>query len=491
VSDHFDTVVVGAGSAGAVIASRLSEDARRRVLLVEAGPDFARDSLPAAVADATCPTTDFDWGYQSEPKGPASSIGLPRAKLVGGCSATNATFALRGSPTDYDAWAAAGNDGWSFAEVLPYFCKLETDHDFGGDWHGKAGPIAIRRARRDELRPHQHAAIEAALALGHAVVDDHNRPHALGAGPTPRNVDNGVRQSTAIAYVEPARRRENFTLRAGTLVDHVIVTDGRARGVRLRGGGAVTGDAIVLAAGAYGSPALLLRSGIGPSSDLRSLDIDVVVDLPGVGANLIDHPALSVDVGVAPSATGDWFQTVMTWRSEHAGTDPYDMHLVPGGPINDVFFVFVGLMRPRSRGRVGLRSRDADAPPGIRLGGLDAAEDLSRMIEGVRHARELLHTSPLRELITGPELKLGLDASDDGDLAHAIRRELSVYHHACGTCAMGTRPEDGAVVDNHGRVHGIEGLIIADASIMPMIPAANTNLPVMMIGERIAATMTA
>jgi choline dehydrogenase len=207
MTDTFDTVVVGAGSAGAVVASRLSEDPDRRVLLLEAGPDFARTSLPSVVADATCPTTEFDWGYESEPGDHAPSIALPRAKLVGGCSATNATFALRGSPSDYDEWAAAGNDGWSFTDVLPYFRKLETDHDFADEWHGRSGPIPIRRASREDLRPHQHAAMDAALALGHAEVDDHNRPDAFGAGPTPRNVEDGVRVSTAVAYVEPARKR--------------------------------------------------------------------------------------------------------------------------------------------------------------------------------------------------------------------------------------------------------------------------------------------
>ena len=493
MTEHFDVVVVGAGSSGAVVANRLSESPDRRVLLLEAGPDFTRTSLPSVVTDASCPTVEFDWGYKSEPSAGTEAIGLPRAKLVGGCSATNATFALRGSPTDYDEWAAAGNHGWSFADVLPYFCKVETDHDFDGEWHGRSGLVPIRRVRQKDLRPHQHAALEAAFARGHDAVDDHNRPHALGAGPTPRNLDDGVRVSTAIAYVEPARQRSNFTVRADTLVDGVLADNGRARGVRLLGGGEVEGDTIVLAAGAYGSPAILLRSGMGPANDLRSLGIDVVADLPGVGSNLIDHPAVSVDVdvGAAADAPGDWFQTAITWRSERAGTDPYDVHLIPGGPINDVFFFLVGLMRPKSRGDVALRSRDPNAPPRIRTGGLDAAVDLARMIEGVRHARELLHTPPLRELITGPELKLGLDANDDEELTRAIRRELSVYHHACGTCAMGMRPEEGAVVDNEGRVHGVEGLLVADASIMPMIPAANTNLPAMMIGERIAATMTA
>jgi choline dehydrogenase len=478
-----DTVIVGGGSAGAALAARLSEDASRNVVLLEAGRDVERARVPADVADASCPTVAHDWGYEAEtPDG--RTMAVPRARLMGGCSSTNATAALRGAPSDYDEWAALGNDGWSFADVLEFFCKLETDLDYSDAWHGRDGPIAIRRAATDQLREHQLAALDAARKLGARPVEDHNRPGALGVGLLPRNERWGVRMSTALTYLEPARSRPNLTVRAHAPVDRVILHAGRARGVRLAGGEMLDADEVVLSAGAYNSPSILLRSGVGPAAELRALDVGVVADLP-VGANLMEHPLLSVDYVSRAAPGADWFQTAWTGRSDRAGSDPYDLHLLPGGPIEVapdqvVFIVLVGLMRPRSRGNVALRSRDCEAPPRIVLGGLREPDDLARMVEGVERARELLNTEPLRGLLVGDEVRPG-----PGDLEAVVRREVGVYHHASGTCAMGS------VVDNEGCVLGLDGLRVVDASIMPTIPAANTNLPTIMLAERIAAMMTA
>ncbi len=477
-----DTIIVGGGSAGAALAARLTEDSSRNVVLLEAGRDVDRARVPADVADATCPTVAHDWGYAAETVD-GRSVAVPRARLMGGCSSTNATAALRGAPSDYDEWAALGNDGWSWADVLPCFCKLETDLDFSDEWHGRDGPIAIQRAAPDQIRDHQLASLDAALELGVQPVEDHNRPDAVGVGLLPRNARWGVRMSTALTYLEPARARSNLQVRADALVDSVVVHEGRARGVRLIGGETLDADEVVVSAGAYNSPSILLRSGIGAAADLRALGVEVVADLP-VGTNLMEHPLVSVDFTSRAAPGADWFQTVITCRSDHAGSDPFDLHLLPGGPVETApdeftFIVLVGLMRPRSRGSVSLRTLDPAAPPRIVLGGLREADDVARMVEGVERARELVHTAPLSGLIVGDELRPG-----PGDLEAVVRREVGVYHHASGTCAMGS------VVDNQGRVLGVDGLRVVDASIMPTIPAANTNLPTIMLAERIAAMMT-
>jgi choline dehydrogenase len=495
----FDVIVIGAGSAGCVLAARLSENSSCKLLLLEAGPDYPTlAELPADLADGRHVADSHDWGYVSEADAAGRSIALPRGRVVGGCSAVNATFAVRGFPGDYDAWTAAGNPGWSFEDVLPFFCKAEADLDFGdAQWHGATGPTPIRRYSPRERSAFSQAFLEAARAAGHAAIADHNQPGALGAGPAAVNALDGIRMSTTLTHLAQARGRANVTIRAGVVVDRIETHARRAVGVRLSGGEVIECGTVVLAAGAYGSPAILLRSGVGPADDLRGSGIAPVVVLPGVGQNLIDHPLVGLRVPL-PGEPGALprHQVLVTWKSRSAGAEyACDMHLFSSGPHLDpgtgrcFGAVSFSVMKPSSRGELRLRSADALAPPRIRPAHLETASDRARMREGLLEARRVARTVPLAGLVVGDELSPapGIDDQDGEALDAAIRAKVSTYHHPVGTCAMGPSSERGAVVDARGHVHGLDGVVVADASIMPDIPAGNTNLPAIMIAERIAA----
>ena len=502
----YDVIVVGAGSAGCVLAARLSEDASCEVLLLEAGPDYpTRERLPVDIADGTrLPSdrsTSHDWGLVSIPGiGGVPAVPLPRGRVVGGSSAVNGTFALRGFPEDYDAWEAAGNQGWGFSDVLDVFRRLETDLDFADrPWHGAVGPVPVRRHPPTEQSVLAHTFLEAAQKAGHPPLADHNEPGVVGAGPLPVNTLGRLRMSAAITHLEPARGRPNLTVRGHAPVDRVEVVAGRTRGVRLVTGELLGAELVVLSAGAYASPGVLLRSGIGPTEDLAALGVDTVTDLPGVGRNLVDHGLVSVDVAVpAEPVERPNYQTMVTWRSD-GGDGPPDLHLFACGPFEtrrtrgdrQEARLIVGLVDPASRGQVQLASTDPTTPLHIDPGYLKDRRDLDRLATGVGEIRRILDTEVLRSLAIGEELSPGAHLTEDADLRAALPSLVRTYHHPVGTCRMGTDPDDGAVVDAHGCLHGIGGLVVADTSIMPTIPRANTNLPTLMLAERIAGWLTA
>ncbi len=523
----YDYIIVGAGTSGCVLAERLSADPHCRVLLLEAGKDDTdiRVRLPLAARHLWV-HPGFNWGYVSEPEPHADNrrIAVPRGKIVGGSSSINGMLYTRGHPSDFDQWRQMGCTGWSYDDVLPIYKRLETDWRGAGPYHGGAGPMHIARARTMEalVAPLR----EAARKAGFPSTDDHQGASPEGYGVPDLNIAHGKRASAASVFLKPARRRANFTLEIHAQTTRLIIENGRAVGVEYVQNGSVkrvhAAREIILAGGVYNSPQLLMLSGIGPADELARHNIKVACDLPGVGKNLQDHAGVGVDmtctepVAFERELRADRLTlSVLRWALTGTGAaasmpvicngfirtrpelDRPDIQTLftASSPFARVWFpglrTGIGhrfasrsvLLHPESRGHVALASSDPLAKPRIFFNLLATQTDRVTLRNSIRTTRAVFAEDPFAALC-GIELAPGRDIHSDDDIDAYVRRTVTTAFHGVGTCKMGI--DDRAVVDPQLRVRGIDGLRVADASIMPTITGGNTHAPALMIGAKAA-----
>ncbi|MEQ8603255.1 MAG: choline dehydrogenase [Marivibrio sp.] len=527
-ADAPDYIIVGAGSAGCVLANRLSADPETRVLLIEAGPknDALSLKIPSAMA-INLQRTTHNWAFQGEPEPglDGRAVKHDRGKTLGGSSSINGMVCIRGHAGDYDGWRQKGCAGWSYADVLPYFKRLETYQGGGDLYRGDDGPMRVARPDRGRLHPLSRAFLAAGREAGWAESDDICGERQEGFGLLDQTIHKGERWSAARGYLDPARKRANLEILTDRLVRRVVFKGGRAVGVEVQeANGAVrtlrAAREVILSAGAVGSPHLLMLSGVGPGAHLAQHGIDVLVDRPGVGANLNEHPDFVLKFGLKqplslwPATKGigrigaglrwlldrggvcatNHFETVACLRSgEDVAYPDLQFTIVPIAMQVDgwtpipahAFQIHVGLMRADSRGSIRLRSADPADAPRIQVNYLDDPRDAVRLRAGARMARKLVGQPAFAEL-AGEEIFPGPQVESDSALDEALRAAVDTQWHLSCTARMGPVDDPNAVVDVEGRVIGVEGLRVVDASVMPEVVNGNTNCPTLMIAEKMS-----